>query len=73
MQTSTNIMDKDFIIHQYIQERIDDMNPQDRLAMLYDFMVDSYENYTIEEVKEEVEEHYPHLLNDELIYTHCED
>jgi hypothetical protein len=28
-------------------------------------MTDSYKDYTIEEVKEEVNEYYPHLLNDE--------
>jgi hypothetical protein len=29
-------------------------------------MTDSYKDYTIEEIKEEVNEYYPHLLEDWL-------
>ena len=66
MQTSTNIMDKDQLINEYVQEVIDGMDLKDCLAVLHDFMTDSYKDYTIEEVKEEVEEYYPHLLEDWL-------
>ena len=65
MQTSTNIMDKDQLINEYVQEVIDGMDLKDCLAVLHDFMTDSYKDYTIEEIKEEVEEYYPHLLSDE--------
>ena len=64
MQTSTNIMDKDQLINEFVTELIDGMDLKDCLAVLHDFMTDSYKDYTIEEVKYEVEEYYPHLLDD---------
>ena len=64
MQTSSNIMDKDQLINDYVTEVIDGMDLKDCLTVLHDFMTDSYKDYTIEEVKEEVEEYYPHLLDD---------
>ena len=66
MQTSTNIMDKDQLINEYVQEVIDGMDLDGCLALLKDYMVESYEDYTIEEIKKEVEEYYPHLLEDWL-------
>ena len=65
MQTSSNIMDKDQLINDYVQEVIDGMDLKDCLAVLHDFMTESYKDYTIEEVKEEVNEYYPHLLDEE--------
>ena len=65
MQTSSNIMDKDQLINDYVQEVIDGMDLKDCLAVLHDFMTDSYKDYTIEEIKEEVNEYYPHLLDEE--------
>lgn len=55
-------MDKDQLINDYVQEVIDGMDLKDCLAVLHDYMVNSYSDYTLEEVKEEVEEYYPHLL-----------
>ena len=66
MQTSTNIMDKDQLINDYVTEVVDGMDLKDCLAMLHDFITDSYRDYTIEEIKEEVEAYYPHLLEDWL-------
>ena len=64
MQTSPNIMDKVQLTKLYIKEIIDGMDLNDCLALLEDYMVESYEDYTIEEIKEEVNEYYPHLLED---------
>ena len=64
MQISTNIMDKDQLTKLYIEEVIDGMDLDGCLALLKDYMVESYEDYTIEEIKKEVEEYYPHLLED---------
>ena len=58
-------MDKNQLINDYVQELIDGMDLNDCLAILYDIMTDSYKYYTIEEIKEEVNEYYPHLLNEE--------
>ena len=64
MSSQTNIMDKVQLTKLYIKEVIDGMDLNDCLALLEDYMVESYEDYTIEEIKEEVEEYYPHLLED---------
>ena len=66
MSSQTNIMDKVQLTKLYIKEGIDGMDLNDCLALLEDYMVESYEDYTIEEIKEEVEEYYPHLLEDWL-------
>ena len=65
MQISTNIMDKDQLTKLYVKEIVDGMDLNDCLAMLEDFLVESYTNYSYEEVKEEVNEYYPHLLDNE--------
>ena len=57
-------MDKDSLINAYVQEVIDGMDIGDCLAVLHDYMTESYSNYSYDEVKEEVEEYYPHLLED---------
>ena len=64
MQTSTNIMDKDQLINDYVEAMIDTMTPEDRTELLYDFMVDMFEEYTLEEMKSEAEYNFPHLLSD---------
>ena len=61
MTTQTQ-MDKDQLINDYVQEVIDGMDLDDCLAVLHDYMTNSYSDYTLEEIKEEVEEYYPHLL-----------
>ena len=55
-------MDKDQLINDYVKEVIDGMDLDDCLAVLHDYMTNSYSDYTLEEIKEEVEEYYPHLL-----------
>ena len=62
MSSQTNIMDKVQLTKLYIKEVIDGMDLNDCLALLEDYMVESYEDYTIEEIKEEVNEYYPELL-----------
>ena len=62
MQTSSNIMDKDQLTKLYIKEIIDGMDLDTCLVLLEEYMVESFEDYTIEEIKKEVEEYYPHLL-----------
>ena len=64
MSSQTNIMDKVQLTKLFIKEVIDGMDLNDCLALLEDYMVESYEDYTIEEIKEEVNEYYPHLLED---------
>ena len=48
----------------YINEVIDGMDLKDCLALLHDLMDKDMDIYTDEELKSEVEEYYPHLLEE---------
>ena len=45
-----------------IQQILDDMDLDGLMQLAYDYMNDSYDDYTDEELKEQVKEYYPHLL-----------
>ena len=47
-----------------IQQILEDMDIKTMMAILYDNMSESYDKYSDEELKEEVKEYYPHLLED---------
>ena len=65
MNTITdNNIDRDELQNNYVQEVIDGLDLKDCLAMLYDYMNYSYDKYTVDELIEEVQEYYPHLLED---------
>ena len=57
-------MDKSTLIEAYVTRVIDSMDLDDCLAILHDFMTKSYEDYSYSEMKDEVEEYYPDLLQD---------
>ena len=61
--TSTHISEKETLIDAYVTRVIDGLDLDDCLAILHDYMTKSYEEYTLEEMKEEVTEYYPELLN----------
>lgn len=58
----TITMDKATLIDQYVTRVIDGLDLDDCLAILHDYMTKSYEDYSLKEMKEEVEEYYPELL-----------
>jgi len=62
-QTTDNISQKDELIDAYVTRVIDGLDLDDCLAILHDYMTKSYEEYTLEEMEEEVTEYYPELLN----------
>jgi len=63
MTTMTeNISLKDELIDRYVTRVIDSMDLDDCLAILHDYMTKSYEEYTLEEMKEEVTEYFPDIL-----------
>ena len=64
MKMSNNISNKDSLIEAYVTRVIDGLDLDDCLAILHDFMTKSYEDYSYSEMKEEVEEYYPELLQD---------
>jgi hypothetical protein len=48
----------------YINNLIDGMDLKDCLAMLFDYMDQSFDSYSDEELITEVREYYPELLED---------
>ena len=46
----------------FIQQILEDMDIKTMMSILYDNMSESYDKYSDEELKEEVKEYYPDLL-----------
>ena len=63
-ETTDNIIDRDQLQDNLINQIIDDMDPKTMMALLYDMMDESYDNYSVNELIAEVEEYYPHLLEE---------
>ena len=61
-QTNDNIIDRDELQDAYINEIIDGMDLKDLIRIVYDNLEQNLEQYTVDELIEEVEEYYPHLL-----------
>ena len=64
IMTTENIIDRDQLQADYINRVLDDMDIKDMMAILYDYMDVEFDKYSVDELIEEVEEYYPHLLND---------
>tara|TARA_B100000085_G_scaffold193364_1_gene177234 strand:- start:156 stop:362 length:207 start_codon:yes stop_codon:yes gene_type:complete len=61
-QTTDNIVMRDELQDAYINEIIDSMDLKDLIRIVYDNLEQNLEQYTVDELIEEVEEYYPHLL-----------
>ena len=59
---SENIIDRDDLQAAYINTIIDGMDLKDLIRIVYDNLEQNLEQYTVDELIEEVEEYYPHLL-----------
>ena len=59
-KTQTNMRDE--LQDAYINEIIDGMDMKDLIRIVYDNLEQNLETYTVDELIEEVEEYYPHLL-----------
>jgi len=57
-------MNRSELQDQLIQQILEDMDIKTMMACLYDSMSESYDNYSEKELLAEVEEYYPHLLED---------
>ena len=62
--TSDNIIDRDVLQDAYINEIIDGMDIKDMCALLFDLMDSDFDRLTVYQLIEEVQEYYPHLLED---------
>ena len=58
------IIDRDQLQDAMIQQILDDMDIKTMMAILYDNMSESYDKYSVDELISEVEEYYPHLLEE---------
>ena len=57
-----NIIDRDNLQDAYINEIIDGMDIKDLMRIVYDNLEQNLEQYSVDELIQEVEEYYPHLL-----------
>lgn len=63
-ETTEKIIDRDQLQDSMIQQILDDMDIKTMMAILYDNMSESYDKYSVDELIAEVEEYYPHLLEE---------
>ena len=56
-------MTRDELQSKLIYQMLDDMDLKTMYSVLYDYMSESYDKYSEEELTEEVNEYYPELLN----------
>ena len=66
-QMTDNIIDRDELQDDLITRIIDDMDLKTMARCLYDYMNQSYDKYTVDELIEEVEEYYPDLLEESKV------
>ena len=62
--TQDKIIDRDELQASLINQILDDMDIKTMMAILYDNMDVEFDKYSVDELIEEVEEYYPHLLED---------
>ena len=58
------LMNRSELQDDLITQMLDDMDLKTMASLLYDYMNDSYDKYTVDELIEEVKEYYPHLLEE---------
>ena len=63
-ETNDQIIDRDALQDNMINQILDDMDIKTMMAILYDNMSESYDKYSVDELIAEVEEYYPHILED---------
>ena len=63
-QMTDNIIDRDQLQDDYINTIIDGMDMKDLIRIVYDNLESNLDKYSVDELIEEVEEYYPHLLEE---------
>ena len=64
IMTQDNIIDRDQLQDDYINTIIDGMDMKDLIRIVYDNLESNLDKYSVDELIEEVEEYYPHLLEE---------
>jgi hypothetical protein len=62
--TDKMTFDRADLQNNFIQQMLDDMDIKTMMACLYDFLDESYDKYSDEELITEVKEYYPELMDD---------
>ena len=63
-ETNDQIIDRDALQDNMINQILDDMDIKTMMAILYDQMDENFDKYSVDELIAEVEEYYPHLLEE---------
>ena len=59
-----NTADRDSLIQSYIDRVIDNMNTKDLVRIVWEQLEQNLSSYSDEELKSEIADHYPELLED---------
>lgn len=59
-----NTADRDSLIQSYIEQVIDNMNTKDLVRIVWEQLEENLSSYSDEELKTEIADHYPELLED---------
>ena len=66
LMTTDNIVDRDELQNAYVDRVIDGMDIKTMAQIIADQLHETFDNYSVNELINEVEEYYPDLLEDEL-------
>ena len=66
LMTTDNIVDRDELQNAYVDRVIDGMDIKTMAQIISDQLHETFDNYSVNELINEVEEYYPDLLDDEL-------
>lgn len=64
IMTQDKIIDRDQLQDGMINNIIDGMDMNGLCQLAYDYLNESYDKYSVDELIAEVEEYYPHLLEE---------
>lgn len=64
VNTTDNIVDRDQLQNDLIDRIVDNMDTKTLMQVVTDYLTDSYDKYSVNELISEVEEYYPDLLED---------
>ncbi len=62
-QTTDNIIDRDELQQNLIDQILDDMDLKTLMQLVAEQLDNNYDQYTVDELIEEANEYYPHLLD----------
>ena len=63
-ETTDNIIDRDVLQQNLIDQIVDDMDLKTLMQLVAEQLDHNYDSYTVDELIAEAEEYYPHLLED---------